>query len=184
MFILASQSPRRQELLQRIVPAFEVKPAKIDERALPVLPPKEYVQQLATAKGEALAKDYPDATIIAADTMVSFHDELLGKPKDEADARRMLQELSGQTHQVYTGLYVHLGNQVVKTAMVQTDVLFWDLDEAMLETYLDTDEYADKAGAYGIQGDGALLVKEIHGDFYNVMGLPISTLYRMLTNEI
>ena len=180
MIILASQSPRRQALLKRIIPAFESHPATINERALPILPPPEYVQSLAKAKGESLVPSYPGATLIAADTMVAFQGKLLGKPHSRAEAKQMITALGGQTHQVYTGLWVRLDNGTVRQQVVATDVTFWPLDEAKVESYLQEDAYQDKAGAYGIQDAGALLVKAINGDFYNVMGLPISTLYRML----
>lgn len=180
MIILASHSPRRQALLKRIIPAFESHPATINERALPILPPPEYVQSLAKAKGESLVPNYPGATIIAADTMVAFQGKLLGKPHSRAEAKQMITALGGQTHQVYTGLWVRLDNGTVRQQVVATDVTFWPLDEAEVESYLQEDAYQDKAGAYGIQDAGALLVKAINGDFYNVMGLPISTLYRML----
>ncbi|EPD10433.1 Maf-like protein [Lacticaseibacillus paracasei subsp. paracasei Lpp48] len=183
MIILASHSPRRQELLKRIVPDFESHPASINERALPVLDPPAYVQSLATAKGQSLVPSYPEATIIAADTMVAFQGKLLGKPHDRAEAKQMITALGGQTHQVYTGLWVRLDNGSVRQQVVTTDVTFWPLSEADVESYLAEDAYQDKAGAYGIQDAGALLVKSIHGDFYNVMGLPISTLYRMLLAE-
>ena len=183
MIILASHSPRRQELLKRIVPDFESHPASINERALPVLDPPVYVQSLATAKGQSLVPSYPGAMIIAADTMVAFQGKLLGKPHDRAEAKQMITALGGQTHQVYTGLWVRLDNGSVRQQVVTTDVTFWPLSEADVESYLAEDAYQDKAGAYGIQDAGALLVKSIHGDFYNVMGLPISTLYHMLLAE-
>ena len=115
--------------------------------------------------------------------MVAFQGKLLGKPHDRAEAKQMITALGGQTHQVYTGLWVPLDNGSVRQQVVTTDVTFWPLSEADVESYLAEDAYQDKAGAYGIQDAGALLVKSIHGDFYNVMGLPISTLYRMLLAE-
>lgn len=180
MIILASGSPRRRELLARLVPKFKTVPAAIDERALPVLAPAPYVEELAIAKSRAVAQEYPDATIIAADTMVAFGDKLLGKPKDRNAARKMITKLSGQTHHVHTGLVVRTPKGLERTTVVTTAVTFWDLTPDEIERYLDKDSYADKAGAYGIQDDGALLIKSISGDYYNVMGLPISTLARML----
>ena len=112
--------------------------------------------------------------------MVAFQGKLLGKPHSRAEAKQMITALGGQTHQVYTGLWVRLDNGTIRQQVVATDVTFWPLDEAEVESYLQEDAYQDKAGAYGIQDAGALLVKAINGDFYNVMGLPISTLYRML----
>lgn len=180
MIILASNSPRRKELLRRITTDFIAEPARLDERALPVLKPAPYVQSLATAKGRAVAANHAGDTVIAADTMVAFGDDLLGKPADEVAAAQMLNRLSGNTHHVYTGLYVRLPNGQERTQVVVTAVTFWPLTEALIAAYLATGEYRDKAGSYAIQGKGALLVREIVGDFYNVVGLPISTLSRML----
>ncbi len=179
MLILASQSPRRQELLKRITPDFVVAPAAIDERALPQAEPATYVQTLAQAKGRAVAALHPQATVVAADTMVAYQGQLLGKPKDRQDAAAMLTRLSGQTHQVHTGLFVHTPT-AEQVTVVTTAVTFWPLTPTDIEAYLATNEYQDKAGAYGIQGAGALLAKAIAGDYYNVVGLPISTLARLL----
>ncbi len=180
MLILASQSPRRVELLQRITKDFDVEPAQIDERALPISAPATYVQTLAQAKGRAVAALHPDATVIAADTMVAYQDDLLGKPQDEAAAFAMLKELSGKTHHVHTGVFVCKPDGTEKLQVVTTAVEFWPLSDDEIKQYLACGEYQDKAGAYGIQGQGALLIKGIVGDYYNVMGLPISTLARML----
>lgn len=179
MIILASQSPRRQELLRRVVPLFDVHPASIDERALPLLPPPDYVLSLAQAKGEAVAKQFSTDLVIAADTMVAFGDQLLGKPKDAAAARAMLHELAGQTHSVWSAVSVRVGQQEAHL-LCETQVSFWPLSEAEITAYIATGEYKDKAGSYGIQGQGALLVKQLQGDYYNVVGLPISALARLL----
>ncbi|WP_179395954.1 Maf family nucleotide pyrophosphatase [Lacticaseibacillus absianus] len=183
MIILASGSPRRRELLARVVPTFTVVPAQIDERALPLLPPRAYVQQLARTKALAVAAQHPEATVIAADTMCFWRDTFLGQPVDRADAARMLRQLAGQTHQCCTGLAIARPDQPVQQAVVTTEVTFWPLDAAAIDAYLDTGEYVDKAGAYGIQGQGALLVRGLVGDYYNVVGLPISTLARMLAGQ-
>ncbi|MCI1986731.1 MAG: Maf family protein [Lactobacillus sp.] len=183
MLILASQSPRRQELLTRITPDFSVCPATIDERALPLLPPPAYVQSLAQAKAAAVAKTHPEAIVVAADTMVVWQGQLLGKPADRVAAATMLQELSGQTHQVLTGLAVFFPDGRRQATVVTTAVTFWPLSQAAINAYLATGEYQDKAGAYGIQGQGALLVRALQGDYYNVVGLPISTLARLLAAE-
>lgn len=180
MFILASQSPRRRELLQKVVPDFEVQPATIDERQVPVTAPADYVQMLAQLKGESIAQKNPQATVLSADTVVSFQGTIYGKPHDRQDAAEMLRQLSGSTHQAYTGVCLSIDGEIRKM-VVQTDVTFWPLSHEMIETYLDTEEYRDKAGAYGIQGQGSLLVEKINGDFYNVVGLPISTVARLLT---
>ena len=180
MLVLASQSPRRQELLARITKDFTTHKADIDERALPLLAPADYVQSLAHAKAQAVAKVYPQATVIAADTMVAFQGQLLGKPADRQAAQAMLEQLSGQVHQVHTGVVVRDAAGFEQQTTVTTAVEFWPLSDALIQQYLDQGEYTDKAGAYGIQGQGALLIKGIVGDYYNVMGLPISTLYRLL----
>ncbi|MFD1428991.1 Maf family protein [Lacticaseibacillus mingshuiensis] len=179
MIVLASQSPRRIELLHRLFPTFTHVPAPINERALPLLAPAPYVRSLARAKGEAVRALYPGSLVIAADTMVVDGDRLVGKPANEAAAKSMLQAFSGRTHHVLTGLFATYRGQTV-SAVVSTAVTFWPLTDQQLERYLATGEYRDKAGAYGIQGQGALLVKKIDGDFYNVVGLPISTLARLL----
>lgn len=183
MIILASNSPRRQELLKRVVPEFTVVPADIDERALPVLPPRAYVQRLAAAKCGAVAQQHPGATVIAADTMVAFEGALLGKPQTPEAATAMLTQLSGQTHQVHTGLCVYWPDKTMRQVVVSTAVTFWPLTPAEIADYVATGEPLDKAGGYGIQGQGALLVKMIEGDFYNVVGLPISTLARVLASK-
>lgn len=180
MIILASGSPRRQELLARLVPVFTVQPAAIDERALPVLAPEAYVKELAVAKARAVAAQNPDATVIAADTMVALGAELLGKPANRAAAYADISRLAGRTHHVHTGMVVRRPDGSENAVVVTTAVTFWPMTPAEIERYLDFGTYRDKAGAYGIQDDGALLIKGITGDYYNVMGLPISTLVRML----
>jgi len=180
MIILGSSSPRRQELLRLIVPEFQIEPAQIDERALPILPAPAYVASLAAAKGAELAERFPAATIITADTMVSFDQQLLGKPRDRQDAFATLQMLSGKVHQVYTGVQIQRPGHAPKQTVVATQVQFWPLSASEINAYLDTGEYCDKAGSYGIQGYGARLVERIDGDFYNVVGLPVSTVARML----
>ncbi len=179
MIILASASPRRQELLARLTPDFKAVPAQIDERALPMLPPVPYVAQLAEAKGREVAGRYPDETVLAADTMVTFQDKLLGKPADRADAKRMIRALAGNTHHVHTGLWLGFPGGTTKHTVVTTAVTFWSLTDEQIDQYLAKGSYVGKAGAYGIQDDGALLIEKIDGDFYNVMGLPISTLARL-----
>ncbi|MFD1441335.1 Maf family protein [Lacticaseibacillus hegangensis] len=181
MIILASGSPRRQELLRRVVPEFSVEPAQIDERALPVLAPRAYVQRLAMTKCATVAQRHPGATVIAADTMVAFNGQLLGKPQTAEAATAMLEQLSGQTHQVHTGMCVAWPDKTARQVVVTTEVTFWPLTSVEIADYVATGEPLDKAGAYGIQGQGALLVKAIKGDYYNVVGLPISTLARLLT---
>ncbi len=176
--VLASQSPRRQELLHRLFDRFTVCPAEIDETMNPNLMPQEAVAELSARKARAVAQTYPDALVIAADTIVVC-DTIFGKPKDEADAVRMLRELSGRAHQVMTAVTVRRGDDVRTEASV-TQVYFRPLREEEIAAYIRSGEPMDKAGAYGIQGRGALFVERIEGDYYGVMGLPVCLLYEML----
>ncbi len=181
MLILASKSPRRKELLSFITEDFRIIPAVGEERADRTLPPDEYVCELARHKAEEIAARYPDDIIIGADTVVAIGGEILGKPKDAADAKRMLRMLSGAEHHVYTGVCIISGNR--KTGFAEdTAVRFFELSDKEIEDYTATGEPFDKAGAYGIQGIGALLVSGITGDYYNVMGLPVGRLARELKN--
>lgn len=179
--ILASHSPRRRELLERMgIKGFHVIAPDIDERELDGLPPEELVRRLSAWKAEAVAdKAGPGPVIIAADTVVTLDGTVLGKPADNLEAFKMLSALSGLRHQVYTGVTVLWDGQK-RTEHVVTDVTFRDLTEEEIENYIHTGEPMDKAGAYGIQGFGALLIERIEGDYYNVMGLPVCQLGRML----
>lgn len=177
--ILASQSPRRRELLARIVRDFEVRPADVDER-MPDGAPRGNVEQLARRKARAVcARAEPDALVIAADTIVVCDGAVLGKPADAADAVRMLRLLSGRTHQVMTAVCVRTARAELARVSV-TDVTFRALHPGEAEAYAATGEPLDKAGAYGIQGAGGLFVSGIHGDYYGVMGLPICMTGEML----
>ena len=179
MLILASQSPRRRELLSLITEDFEVIPAKGEERADRSLPPDKYVCELARHKAEEVAAAHPGAVVIGADTVVSAGGQILGKPADADDAQRMLRLLSGTEHSVFTGVCViSAGGQQVFCC--ETRVRFDELDDREIADYIASGEPFDKAGAYGIQGRGALLVGSISGDYYNVMGLPVNMLYRRL----
>ena len=179
--ILASQSPRRRELLAQMgVPQFEVVPALGEEIASPGLSPAQLVEVLSRQKAEEVAVQAgPDDVVIAADTVVAVGGAVLGKPRDPADAARMLSLLSGRAHTVYTGVTVRRGT-FSRTAHEATQVRFRPLTQSEISAYIATGEPFDKAGAYGIQGSGCLLVKQIAGDFYNVMGLPIARLARAL----
>lgn len=179
--ILASQSPRRRELLERMgIRNFRVVSADIDEREEEQLPPEQLVCRLASRKAEAVAEKAPKgAVIIAADTVVSLDGTVLGKPGDKLEAFKMLSTLSGNRHQVYTGLCV-IWDEDKRTEYEVTDVTFRELGEKEIEDYIATGEPMDKAGAYGIQGYGALLVERIEGDYYNVMGLPVCRLGTVL----
>ncbi|MCR5053848.1 MAG: Maf family protein [Lachnospiraceae bacterium] len=181
--ILASTSPRRKELLSLAGFPFTVDGADIDEN-LPIKDPVKFVEELSYEKAMAVAKKYPDSIVIGADTIVVIDDEILGKPKDEEDALKILKKLSGRTHQVYTGVTVldMKGGKADRTTFHErTDVSMYENPESMLKEYISTGEPMDKAGAYGIQGRGALLIKGIEGDYYNVMGFPVAKIYRVIS---
>ena len=179
--ILASQSPRRQELLRRIgITDFTVLATDSDESYDPRWSPEELVSRLSARKAAAAAAQAgPDAIVIAADTMVFLDHERLGKPADGDDAFRMLSDLSGREHTVRTGVTVRRGD-LSRTEVEATAVRFRPLTAEEIRRYIATGEPMDKAGAYGIQGLGALLVEGIRGDYFNVMGLPVLRLARML----
>ena len=180
--ILASQSPRRRELLERMGLPFRIITPDIDERMERALPPGELVAAISAEKAGAVAAQAgPDAVVIAADTVVALDGAVLGKPADESDAARMLSALSGRTHQVFTGLTVACGADV-RTVSEETAVTFRPLTAEEIAAYVRTGEPMDKAGAYGIQGLGALFVEGIRGDYCNVMGLPLFLLGRMLSD--
>lgn len=178
--ILASQSPRRRELLTRMGLSFQVRAADIDEHMDRSLPPDQLVETISAEKARAVAAQVgPEPIVIAADTVVAWNGEILGKPVDEPDARRMLGELSGQTHEVYTGFTVRRGERSV-TRSQMTQVTFRPLSPEEIAAYVSTGEPMDKAGSYGIQGFGSLLVEGIRGDYFNVMGLPVCLLGQTL----
>ena len=179
--VLASGSPRRQELLRRIgITDFDIVIPDADETCPAGLSPRETVARIARAKAEAAkALTRPDDIVITADTMVFLRDERLGKPRDEADALRMLTELAGSRHTVCTGVTVRQGDKL-NCFTTSTDVYFRSATEAELRAYIASGEPMDKAGAYGVQGLGSLLVERIDGDFFNVMGLPLLPLARAL----
>lgn len=177
MIILASQSPRRRELLKYITNDFEVKTANVDETLEEGISPDKAVEYLSKIKAKPF-KNGVD-TIIGADTVVSIDGKILGKPRDKADAFDMIKELSGREHSVFTGVTVICKNEE-KTFSVETKVKFFDLSDDEINAYIATGEPFDKAGAYGIQGFGSLLVEKIDGDYFNVVGLPVSRLNRVL----
>lgn len=180
--ILASASPRRRELLERMgLTDFAVITADIDETPLPGLTCPQQVERLSLLKARAVAQQMsPNALIIAADTVVTLDGAILGKPANRDEARQMLSTLSGREHQVYTGVTVLQGDRSL-TRHEMTRVNFRPLSDSEVDDYVATGECDDKAGAYGIQGYGCLLVEGIVGDYYNVMGLPVVCLDRMLT---
>nr|WP_326186092.1 Maf family protein [uncultured Oscillibacter sp.] len=179
--VLASGSPRRQELLRRIgITEFDVRVPETAEDYPAGLTPREIVEYISREKADAArALCADDEIVITADTMVFLDDARLGKPVDEADALRMLTALQGRRHTVCTGVTVRQGARSV-TESESTEVYFRPATEAELRGYIATGEPMDKAGAYGVQGKGALLVERLNGDFFNVMGLPVLRLSRML----
>ena len=177
--ILASQSPRRRELLGLFHRPFIIRVADIDEAMDPGLPPYDEVARVSRAKAEAVFRQADDI-VVAADTIVVCAGRTLGKPHSEAEAAEMLRLLSGRDHQVMTGMTVLRGEASVTCTEV-TDIHFRPLSEKEIESYIATGEPMDKAGAYGIQGGAALFAQRMVGDYYNVMGLPVCRLYEILT---
>ncbi|MCS7081979.1 MAG: Maf family protein [Bacteroidetes bacterium] len=180
--VLASGSPRRRRLLEQAGLAFEILPSDIPESLPEGTPPERFVEALAEAKAKAVAPQRPQAFIIAADTIVVLDGAILTKPRDEAEACAMLRRLSGRKHLVYTGfclLDAPSGRRVL--GHETTRVTFSPLTEAEIRAYVATGSPLDKAGAYGIQDDlGALFIRRIEGDYYNVVGFPLSRFYRAL----
>ncbi|MBE6958228.1 MAG: septum formation inhibitor Maf [Ruminococcaceae bacterium] len=177
--ILASQSPRRRELLGLFRLPFEIRVADIDEEMDPNLPPYDEVARVSREKALAVPRDRDDI-VIAADTIVVCQGKVLGKPHTEQEATEMLRLLSGRDHQVMTGMTVLRGTQEISCTEV-TDIHFRELREKEISAYVATGEPMDKAGAYGIQGGAALFAEKMVGDYYNVMGLPVCKLHALLT---
>lgn len=176
--ILASQSPRRKELLGLFHIPFEICVADIDETMDPGEDPAAEVARVSCAKAKAIERE-PDDVVIAADTIVVLEGRVLGKPGDEAHAVRMLSDLSGRDHQVMTGVTVLRGETCLTHTEI-TDIHFRQLSPREIQRYVATGEPMDKAGAYGIQGGAALFAERMHGDYYNVMGLPVCALWKLL----
>ena len=181
--ILASQSPRRRELLSLIADRFNVIPANGEEYIPAGTSPRDAVVLLSQQKAREIYSLYSGETVIAADTVVSIDGVILGKPHSEKEAADMLRQLSGREHYVYTGVCVIYPNGEICSFAEETRVEFFPLSEQEIADYVATGDPMDKAGAYGIQGRGALLVKGIKGDYYNVMGLPVGRLYRELRSH-
>lgn len=179
--ILASQSPRRKELLAHLTENFTVEVSGVDELLPAGIGPGGAAILLAQRKARVVAERHPQALVIGADTMVSVGREILGKPKSDPDAARMLGLLSGRAHQVYTGVAIYLEGRE-KSFNVMTEVEMAPLSPEEIVWYLSTGEAMDKAGAYGIQGAASRFVRRIAGDYFNVMGLPVNALYENLTN--
>lgn len=179
--ILASQSPRRRELLRLIGIPHDVRPADIDETFLPHESPAPHAERLALEKAAVIAAQDPDAIIIGADTIVVLDGEVLGKPASPAEARQTLQRLSGRTHTVHTAVAVRYREAAV-SGVETVEVTFRPLEDLQIARYVETGEPMDKAGAYGIQGYGATLVERIHGDYFAVMGLALGRLVGLLAD--
>lgn len=180
-FVLASASPRRKELLEQIGLSFMICKSSVEEK-ITESDPARIVMELSEQKAKDVKKDVgSNVVVIGADTIVVFRDQILGKPVDKEDAYRMLFELQGKTHKVYTGVTVCYGNRV-RSFFESTKVHVYEMNERQIRSYIETGEPMDKAGAYGIQGRFAAYIRGIEGDYNNVVGLPIGRLYRELVH--
>ena len=177
--ILASQSPRRRELLSLVGIAHAVQPADIDESYLAGERPRDHAERLARGKAEVIAAREPDAVVIGSDTIVVVDGDVLGKPADANDAVRMLARLAGRSHTVVTAVAVAWRGET-RSAVEEVGVTFHPLSRREIDAYIATGEPMDKAGAYGIQGYGATIVARVDGDYFAVMGLPLQRLVRVL----
>ncbi len=179
--ILASLSPRRRELLDYLELPFQVVAPNYEEKSLPQWNARQEVEALAREKAESVVHDFPDHTIIAADTLVTIGGEKLGKPVDAAGAIAMLQRLAGKVHEVVTGVYLCSADRKREIRWVDsTSVYMKSYDASTLRSYVRTGEPMGKAGAYAIQGKGEILIEKIVGDYFNVVGLPLASLQRHL----
>ena len=179
-FILASASPRRKEILENAGFSFEIIVSDADENITEELTPEKTVEELAKRKAMAVLKDNEDAVVFGCDTVVAIDGKILGKPRDDEDAFNMLFMLSGKTHTVSTGVCI-CSKDKTEVFSNTTTVEFYKLSEETIRSYIASGECSDKAGAYGIQGFGNVLVKEIKGDYFSVMGLPVSQSARVLS---
>ncbi|MEQ2944878.1 Maf family protein [Anaerostipes hadrus] len=178
--ILASASPRRKEILELADLKFDVMPSDAQEITTKTAP-NEVVIELASIKAKDIyKKSEKQSMIVGADTVVAYQGQILGKPTDKADAKRMLTMLSGQTHEVYTGVCV-IEDGKTKTFYEETKVTFYEISDEQINHYIKTGEPMDKAGSYGIQGKAAVFIKGIEGDYYNVVGFPIARFLQEIT---
>jgi septum formation protein len=178
--ILASASPRRKEILELADLKFDVMPSDAQEITTKTAP-NEVVMELASIKAKDIyKKSEKQSMIVGADTVVAYQGQILGKPTDEADAKRMLTMLSGQTHEVYTGVCI-IEDGKTKTFYEETKVTFYEISDEQIDHYIKTGEPMDKAGSYGIQGKAAVFIKGIEGDYYNVVGFPIARFLQEIT---
>ncbi|SER27118.1 septum formation protein [Gracilibacillus ureilyticus] len=177
--ILASSSPRRQELLKQVKIPFTVRIPAVDESLNKTLDPHEKVAQLALLKGRHVMIENEKEVVLAADTIVAFQNRIFEKPENKEEAKEMITALSGKVHEVYTGVVIK-SNQKERVFVEKTEVEFWQLHDEEINSYISSDEPYDKAGGYGIQSIGSMFVKGIKGDYYNVVGLPVSWVVREL----
>ena len=177
--ILASKSPRRKELMQLLKLPFEIIVSDIDEQIDYNNDLVKEIEKLSYQKAQAVYKDHTDALVIGSDTIVKIGNDVLGKPHSIDEAKKMLRELSDNTHQVVTAVTI-INNDKVETFSEVAEVTFYPLTEEEIEEYVNTNEPMDKAGSYAIQGDGAKFIRHINGDFYTIVGLPVAELYHRL----
>lgn len=181
--VLASGSPRRAEILERAGWPHDIIVAGIDETVLPNEEPAAYVQRLARSKAEAVARRLEEGLVLGADTTVVVANQILGQPVDEDDARRMLRLLNAKWHDVLTGVAVVRVGGETRVGYQTTRVRFAEMSEQEIDWYIATGEPFGKAGAYGIQGKASLLIEEIEGDYFNIMGLPIRLVYELTADN-
>lgn len=177
--ILASSSPRRKELLENLHLSFMTVSSDTDESYPPQWAPDKIVTELSLRKARAVATEYPGSYVIGSDTVVAIDHTVLGKPQSREEAYSMLKSLSGKTHSVYTGVAI-VSPENEMAFFEKTNVVFWELSDQEINRYIETGEPFDKAGAYGIQGFGSLLVQRIEGDYFAVVGLPVARTVREL----
>ncbi|MBR3250391.1 MAG: septum formation protein Maf [Erysipelotrichaceae bacterium] len=177
--ILASKSPRRKELLEMLKIPFEIIVSDIDEAIDYDNDLIKEIEKLSLQKAQAVFKDHSDALVIGADTIVKIGNDVLGKPKTLLEAKKMLEELSGNTHEVVTGVTI-LYQGKAETFSSVAEVTFYPLNEKEIDEYIATNEPMDKAGSYAIQGDAAKFIRSINGDYYTIVGLPVAELYHRL----
>jgi septum formation protein len=178
--VLASRSPRRAEILKAVGWAFEILPANVDEKRFEGEAAVPYVRRLAQTKAETVAKNMSTGLVLGADTVVLVDDKILGQPADAEDARRMLELLSGRWHEVLTAVaLLRAGADSLVVEHEKTRVRFAEMSRAEIAWYVATGEPMDKAGAYAVQGGAALFIEEIHGDYFNVVGLPLRLVYKL-----
>jgi septum formation protein len=172
--ILASASPRRREMLKSVGLNFKIIPAHVNEDYLAGESPRQHVKRLSADKAMVIARKHPQAWVLGADTIVVIDGMILGKPKNKAQAHKMLRKLSGREHKVFTGFsIVHIATKVYKTQVIQSAVRFKTISPEEMEWYIACDEPYDKAGGYAVQGKGACFIRSIRGSFTNVIGLPL-----------